>query len=378
MLTTVVELLAAADAQEYGVHFRREGFRTVREVLDAGLTQRDLDQMGVTNAEARNRIIRVLFRSNSAAGAEAEHGLEDDTLSLWLSELGVKQLCAPRFRAEGFFSLQEVIDARLSEDDLKDLGLETMKARKAALKSLNALTSEATAKQGSAGLGAAAEATFIESYHRHRRLSAGSLTSPSRDNSFESAVGMSDSGSDGEFAASDDDGIDSSPFDRKVREAQEGLIRAIGVLPAGDLQAPLLHPTSSGMHLEGKDDEATESHQTGESSDLIGLSPKRLRLTVVGLFALGVSVAFIVTWLASYNFDLEELIQREVEGYRIGDSSFDLATLLLFACTSLLVGASLGCSSSPNDGCGQASARASAAAVLALPALAIGTHCCFL
>ena len=143
------------------MHFRREGFRLVREVLDAGLTQRDLDEMGVTNAEARNRIIRVLFRSNSAAGAEAEQAPEDDTLSLWLSELGVKQLCAPRFSAEGFFSLQEVIDARLYEDDLKDLGLETMKARKAALKSLIALTSEATAKQGSAGLGAAAEATFI-------------------------------------------------------------------------------------------------------------------------------------------------------------------------------------------------------------------------
>ena len=87
MITTVVELLAAADAQEYAVHFRREGFRLVREVLDAGLTQRDLDEMGVTNAEARNRIIRVLFRSNSAAGAEAEQAPEDDTLSLWLSEL---------------------------------------------------------------------------------------------------------------------------------------------------------------------------------------------------------------------------------------------------------------------------------------------------
>ena len=371
MITTVVELLAAADAQEYAVHFRREGFRLVREVLDAGLTQRDLDEMGVTNAEARNRIIRVLFRSNSAAGAEGEQAPEDDTLSLWLSELGVKQLCAPRFRAEGFFSLQEVIDARLSEDDLKDLGLETMKARKAALKSLNALTSEATAKQGSAGLGAAAEATFIESYHRHRRLSAGSLASPSRDSSFESAVGMSDSGSDGEFAASDDDGGDSSPVDRKVREAQEGLIRAIGVLPAGDLQAPLLHPPNSGMQLE--DDEETEKHQSGESSDMIGLSPNKVRLAVVGLFALGVSVAFIVMWLASYNFDLEELIQREVEGYRVGDSSFDLAALLLFACTSLLVGASLGCSSSANGGYREASARACAAAVLVLPALAIGT-----
>ena len=359
MNSSIGELLAAADAEEYAVHFRREGFRTVREVLDAGLTQRDLDHMGVTNAEARNRIVRALFRSNSAAG-EGGRATEDDTLSLWLSELGVKQLCAPRFRAEGFRSLQEVIDARLSEDDLKDLGLETMKARKAALKSLAALTSEATARQGGAGLGAAAEATFIESYHRHRRLSAASLTSAMTD-SFQSATSFSnsDADSDEDVAVSGEDG---------GLEAQEGLIRAIGVLPAGDLQAPLLAPATQ---QEG--DEDTENRQ----ADVIDQErfQRNFRLMVVGLFALGISTAFIVLWFASYSFDFEELIQRDVEGYEVGDSLFDLAIVLLFSCTSLLVAASLGCSRRPNGGCMRASTGASAAAVLVLPALTIGAPC---
>jgi hypothetical protein len=360
MNATVGELLAAADAEDYALHFRREGFRTVREVLDAGLTQRDLDQMGVTNAEARNRIVRALFRSNSAAGTEGEQAAEDDTLLLWLSELGVKQLCAPRFRAEGFGSLQEVIDARLSEDDLKDLGLETMKARKAALKSLAALTSEATTRQGSAGLGAAAEATFIESYHRHRRLSAASLTSAMSD-SFQSATSFSnsDTDSDGELAAPGDDG---------ARQAQDGLIRAIGVLPAGDLQAPLLAPI-----MQQKDDEET-GNQAGESSDLTVRFPSKVSLAIVGLLALGVGTAFIVLWFASYNFDLEELIQQEIEGYQVGDSLFDVAILLLFSCTSLVVASSLGCSRPPNGGCVRAAAGASAVAALVLPALAIGAY----
>lgn len=240
-MATLAELLATADADEYTVHFRREGFRTVQEVLDAGLTQKDLDEMGVSNADARNRIVRSLFRAASAArlaqdAPQPEEEAVDDTLSLWLSELGVEKLCSPLFRAEGFSSLQEVVDARLIEEDLKDLGLETMKARKAVLASLAALATEGAemlqSRAGSkakVGVGAAAEATFVQSYQRHRRLSAASLTSG--DSDFHSAAGSSDSGSDGENAVSSDEEEDGQGAE---------VWRAIGVQPAGDLQAPLL------------------------------------------------------------------------------------------------------------------------------------------
>ena len=133
--------------------------------------------------------------------------------------------------------------------------------------------------------------------------------------------------SDGELAAPGDDG---------AREAQDGLIRAIGVLPAGDLQAPLLAPT-----MQQKDDEET-GNQAGESSELTVRFPSKVSLAIVGLLALGVGTAFIVLWFASYNFDLEELIQQEIEGYQVGDSLFDVAILLLFLCTSLVVASSLG------------------------------------
>lgn len=374
MVATVAELLAAAEAEEYAVHFRREGFRTVREILDASLTQRDLDQMGVTNADARNRIVRVLFRTNSAAPAGQEQGIESDTLTLWLSELGVQTVCAPRFRAEGFNSLQEVVDARLTEDDLKDLGLETLKARKAALKSLVELTSEANVKQGATGLGAAAEATFVESYRRHRRLSAASLTSAEA-GSFQSAVGFSSS--DGEFAASDEDVGDNPVNGRsgEVLDTQDQLIRAIGVLPAGDLQTPLL---AAEYIMQGEDGEPQKVRQSGDDIGQAAMCPKRLRLTVVGLLALGMTTAFILLWLASYNFDLEELVQHEVNDYRVGDSVFDLAVMLLFACTSLLAGVLLSCINNPDSGCRRAIGGTSAAAVLVLPAISIGRQCCCL
>lgn len=367
MAGTLAELLAAADAEEYAVHFRREGFRSVREVLDAGMTQRDLDQMGITNAEARNRIVRELFRTNSAAGSQGEQAPEDDTLSLWLSELGVRQLCVHLFRKEGFDSLQEVIDARLTEDDLQDLGLETMKSRKAVLKSLAALTSEAATKPGTVGLGAAAEATFVESYHRHRRLSSGSLTSTRRD-SFHSAAGFSESGSDGEFAASDDDGGDNPSFNGRSPQIEEGLIRAIGVLPAGDLQAHLLPPPSA-TQAEMLEDEVQNA---GHGERRVARNPNKCRVALVAVFPLVICTAFFLLWFASYGFNLQELIEQEVKGYEVGRSLLDLAVLLLFACTSLLAAGSLGCSIQVNGACRRAATGATTAAVLVLPALGIG------
>jgi hypothetical protein len=360
---SLAELLATADAEEYAVHFRREGFRTVREVLDAGLTQRDLDSMGVTNADARNRIVRALFRSNYAADAPEEQQLEDDTLSLWLSELGVEKLCAPLFRAEGFGSLEEVVDARLSEEDLKDLGLETMKARKAVLQSLTELAAEASSGAGErdGGLGAAAEATFVQSYQRHRRLSAASLTSQG-DSSYQSAAGSS-SGSDGEFVGSDDDGEE----DENDGGEEEGLFRAIGVRPAGDLQTPLLDSPPGGGGQQGE-----EEAEEGSGGD--GGCPHRARLALVLASTLGIGAGFTLLWLASYSFNLGQLFERETEGYRLDDSLLEVASLLFIACISLLAAATLSCCRRRHGGgCRRAAAGASVVAVLTLPALTIGS-----
>jgi hypothetical protein len=316
-MATLAELLATADADEYAVHFRREGFRTIQEILDAGLTQKDLDEMGVADADARNRIVRALFRAASAArlaqnAPQPEQEGVDDTLSLWLSELGVQKLCLPLFRSEGFSSLQEVVDAKLGEDDLKDLGLETMKARKAVLTSLAALAAEGAdmlqsrgglkAKDAGVGVGAAAEATFVQSYQRHRRLSAASLTHERGDTnaSFHSAAERSDSGSDGESAVSSDD---------EAPAQEQGVWRAIGVQPAGDLQAPLLLGA-------------------GDPAAAMALDrtwcPTVMRLVVVGAQGLNAGTGFVLLWLGSYSWNFRDLLEREVQDYRVEDSLLDV------------------------------------------------------
>ena len=124
--------------------------------------------------------------------------------------------------------------------------------------------------------------------------------------------------------------------------------------------------------MQDDDGELQNSRQTGDDIGQATMCPKRLRLTVVGLLALGMSTAFILLWLASYNFDLTELIQREVEDYHVGDSVFDLAVMLVFASISLLAGALLSCINNPDSGCRRAIGGTSTAAVLVLPALSIG------
>ena len=68
----------------------------------------------------------------------------------------------------------------LNEEDLRELGLETLKLRKFALNSLDELRKEAAQQSSSSGgdgaasaidVGQAAEQEFLKSFHRHRRLS---------------------------------------------------------------------------------------------------------------------------------------------------------------------------------------------------------------
>ena len=125
-MATLSALLAEAEASDCEQHFRREGFRTVDEVLSASLTPGDLRDMGVADGGQRNRIMRALFKAAPQAlggGAPEPDGEEEgeDTLALWLGELGAAQ-CDSLFRAEGFQSLREVVDARLTESDLRELG----------------------------------------------------------------------------------------------------------------------------------------------------------------------------------------------------------------------------------------------------------------
>ena len=107
-----------------------------------------------------------------------------------------------------------------------------MKSRKAVLASLKELNSDASAGAAGSGVGADAEAAFMQSYHRHRRLSSASLTAQSDglDASFHSAPALSDSGSG-------DEGVGTA---RAVPAEASRISHTIGVRPAGDLQTPIL------------------------------------------------------------------------------------------------------------------------------------------
>ena len=95
-----------------------EGFGTLDEVIEAELTADDLDELGLTADEAEK------FTAAFAA-ATAPPVVQ---LSTWLAELDLAD-SLEKFEAEGFTTLPEVVEAELTEDDLKELGL-GMKARK--------------------------------------------------------------------------------------------------------------------------------------------------------------------------------------------------------------------------------------------------------
>jgi hypothetical protein len=95
-----------------------EGFGTLAEVIEAELTADDLEELGLDVDEAEK------FTAAFAA-ATAPPVVQ---LSTWLAELDLAD-SLKKFEAEGFTTLLEVVEAELTEDDLKELGL-GMKARK--------------------------------------------------------------------------------------------------------------------------------------------------------------------------------------------------------------------------------------------------------
>ena len=87
-------------------------------MIEAELTADDLDELGLTADEAEK------FTAAFAA-ATAPPVVQ---LSTWLAELDLAD-SLEKFEAEGFTTLPEIVEAELTEDDLKELGL-GMKARK--------------------------------------------------------------------------------------------------------------------------------------------------------------------------------------------------------------------------------------------------------
>ena len=109
--------LGGADAK-----FAAEGFHTLAEVVEAELSAADLAEIGLDDAQAK------LFFRAFAGGGEGERDGGESSLRSWLGELGIEEAYA-NFEAEGFTTLAEVVEAELTDDDLKELGLR-LKARK--------------------------------------------------------------------------------------------------------------------------------------------------------------------------------------------------------------------------------------------------------
>ena len=95
-----------------------EGFGTLAEVIEAELTPDDLEELGLNAGEA-DKFTAALVAATAPPVVQ---------LSTWLAELDLAD-SLEKFEAEGFLTLPEVIEAELTEDDLKELGL-GMKARK--------------------------------------------------------------------------------------------------------------------------------------------------------------------------------------------------------------------------------------------------------
>ena len=109
--------IGGADAK-----FAAEGFHTLAEVVEAELSAADLAEIGLDDAQAK-----LFFRAFAGGGGgEGEGG--DSSLRSWLGELGIEEAYS-NFEAEGFTTLAEVVEAELTDDDLKELGLR-LKARK--------------------------------------------------------------------------------------------------------------------------------------------------------------------------------------------------------------------------------------------------------
>lgn len=98
--------------------FAAEGFGTLAEVIEAELTADDLDELGLDVDEAA----KFTAAFATAAAPQAVQ------LKTWLAELDLLENLE-KFEAEGFTTLPEVVEAELTEDDLKEIGL-GMKARK--------------------------------------------------------------------------------------------------------------------------------------------------------------------------------------------------------------------------------------------------------
>ena len=79
--------------------------------------------------EPKREAVGILQERVDVLGA-AQRGGEggESSLRSWLGELGIEEAYA-NFEAEGFTTLAEVVEAELTDDDLKELGLR-LKARK--------------------------------------------------------------------------------------------------------------------------------------------------------------------------------------------------------------------------------------------------------
>ena len=101
-MAELTQWLATCGASEYSTHFQREGFRTVEEVVESGMTQLNLTDMGVSDGQVRNNIIMAMFRFSSSSQRPG-------TLALWLGDIGCPYLL-DNFQREGFQSLSDVVD----------------------------------------------------------------------------------------------------------------------------------------------------------------------------------------------------------------------------------------------------------------------------
>ena len=186
------------------LHFAREGFRTVDEVMQARLGHADLREMGISDPVTRNTIVAAMFQANAfLASADIGDGASPTGYSsapcgtnldppqrhggraralarrtrggalhgrlpeggLRLSAGGLREggvgagretvtthppeNCAQLKSCEDRQSdwcRHQVVETEISEADLKEIGLDTMKLRKAVMQSLDALRVDACAQ----------------------------------------------------------------------------------------------------------------------------------------------------------------------------------------------------------------------------------------
>ena len=114
---------------------REEGFQSASAMLEVGLTDADLAELGLPAAQ-RAALLRALSDMEPARGDLSAASAGAGSLSAWLEAAGAGDAEAA-LREEGFASVEELLEVGLTEGDLEELGL-PMKLRRQLLRALDA------------------------------------------------------------------------------------------------------------------------------------------------------------------------------------------------------------------------------------------------